>query len=134
MKKQILSIFLAFVVGVSLSACNPQTGSPSLDVVTTPTVEPSPSWAPTFVEVVSVEGKEVTIKKKEFVEVGTFGSDSPNSWLIATDNEKVVKVGSGTPNNFANPFVEGISEGNATITLTNAMSGQVVVFAVKVSK
>lgn len=134
MYKRTLSIILIVTAGLSLSACSMPTGSPDPGNVTTPTPEPAPVWTPTFVEVATLEGQEINIKKGEFIEIGTFRSDSPNAWLISTDNPEVVKVGSGSPSNFAAPIVEGITEGSATVTLNNAATNDVVVFSVKVSK
>lgn len=132
MYKKTLSTVLAIVACLSLSACNVQTGSPNPDKVITPTAEPEPLWSPSFIDVQSAEGNEVTIKKGGFIEVSTLGSENPNSWLVATDNDKIVKVGNGSPNNFANPVIEGLEKGTATITLTNGISQKTVVFSVKV--
>lgn len=127
-----LSVLLTLTVAVTLSGCQAQSGSPSPERKTTPTAEPVKVWSPTLIKVTEAEGKQVEITKGGFIEISTIGAANPNSWLPTSSNPDIAKASNGSPSNFATPVVEGVSAGDATITVTNSVTGQVVNFAVKV--
>lgn len=127
-----LSVLIALTATVTLSGCQAQSGSPSPVRTTTPTAEPVKVWSPTLIKIGEAEGKQVEIAKGGFIEISTIGAVNPNSWLPASSNPDIAKAYNGSPSNFATPIVEGLAQGEATITVTNSVTGQVVTFAVKV--
>lgn len=119
--------------GVVLVGCTPST-TPDRSNVITPTPTQTQAWSPTYVEIVSADGTTAKIKKGSFIEVITMRSENQNAWIASSSDPAIVKAGNGSPTNFAAPVLEGLKKGEATITITNAQNGKVVVFSVKVEE